>query len=343
MQIPRLLIFDPDDYTASVLQDMLAIRGFVAPVVSEESFLAKEVSRQEPDILLFNYHFGRHAMLQSFTRLRQAVPQLATMALAAPGTAMRDLRDWMARTGAIDTIVEKPLTDERFDAALRQVAVACRQRAATDVSTPHWPSAAASDGKQRRLARLEEMAVLVTDMRRGARMESDLNPGDHFDRINAFLGEQCSLVHVAQGTVIKCGGGGLLATFTGVARAHLALRCAIQLRGSKLDIKDPPAQRFGIGVCGGLVLTGFLGHGSDPGYDITGATVDAAVRLSRMCGGSEILTTRATLESARFPENAFVRERGPAPDIDDIVYNLVMPPATTPKLPADHEMTRSFT
>jgi class 3 adenylate cyclase len=296
MYVPRLMVFDPDDYTASVLQDMLSTRGFVAPVVREESLLHDETIRHRPDVLVFNFHYGRHATLETFIRLRETNRPLATMALAAPGAAIRDLRDWIARTGAIDTVVEKPLTDESFDAALDEMKRLLAQRAA---SAPPQDRATSS---QPASARLVELAVLATDLRRKVDAPSRLHPSAYFGGIAALLAEQTGLIREAQGTVLRRSGGGLLATFSGAARAHLALRCSMKLLSSQPVEEMLQAAHFGIGVSSGLALAGFLGNGSGVRYDIAGATVDLALSLARRAGPGRILTDAATLSSARLPE-----------------------------------------
>jgi class 3 adenylate cyclase len=300
MYVPRLMVFDPDDYTASVLQDMLAVRGFVAPVVHEEHLLDDETLRCKPDVLVFNYHFGRHSCLEILARMRNRPEPPAIMALAAPGAAARDLRDWIARTGAIDTVIEKPLTDEGFDSALREMKDIVSRRARTA------PRETADVGAR---ARLLELAVLATNVRRNHAASGDLQPSAYFESIAAMLAEHDRVIRAAQGTVLRRSGGGLIATFAGPARTHLALRCSLKLLAARATVNHAEASHFSIGVSNGLVLAGFLGNGSGVRYDIAGATVDQAIALARIAGPGHIVTNAATLEAARFPASALALRR----------------------------------
>ncbi len=314
MLIPRLLVFDPDDYTARVLQDMLASSGFVAPIVLDDAVLCAEVDRHRPDIVVVNFHFGRAGLLDTVARLRRAAPGCAVLALAAPGAALRDLQDWSARTGSIDAIVEKPVSGERIDAALRALAAGRPARRA--------------DGQARApvQARFAELAVLVTELRRPLGVLPQLQPAEFFERVEALNAEHARQVRAADGSVLRLGGGGLVATFAGPARAHLALRCALRLLGahavSAADLE------LAVGLCSGLAVTGFLHSGGAGQYEVAGAAVELAARLSRAAPAGCALADRDTLISAGATQPHVRQQPVRVPGVESAV--VCLDPAAAP-------------
>lgn len=336
MLIPRVLIFDDDDYTAAVLQDVLARRGFVAPIVSDGAMLMPQISRERPDILVFNFHYGRNGPLDCVARLHRSAARPAILALAAPGTPLRGLRDWMARTGAIDAVIEKPLADGALDDALRQLAaVACgREHAGSYRPDAIGENVCSGDNGTR--ARLTERAILVTDLR--PTHAAGIEPGQSFDRINLALARQSQLVRRHQGSVVDTTAHGMVCAFAGAGRAHFALRCALDLQQ---EIKEHRLDA-GIGVCSGVVLDGLLQSASGARYTVAGAAAALASRLAVSASGGQLLTDADTLAAAHLAESGVTATAVPLPGFNTEILSLQPPTAasnTAPLAATSHRET----
>ena len=304
----RLLLLDREDYSAGILLDELRRKGFGEVVrVHDPAGIERGLADATPDVVIFNYHFHHKESLAECSRVKQLAPHTAIVAVVSAGPAMRLVRDWARETREIDVVIEKPLSDERFFLVLRDLADAKHasrtQQSRLERLSNLVPEGALSaiERSAREEAELFEAAVVFTDIRRSSRLITTLPPQDYFALLNRSLSAQAHVVEIHSGSVVKFTGDGLLAVFRGMGRAHLALRCA-------LELAKPLAQEplpFGVGAAQGLILAGFVGdsHAATRRrqYDVIGSTVHLAARLCSLAGDGEVVATRALHTAARLP------------------------------------------
>lgn len=298
MKNARLLLFDSDAYTASVLMDELARRGFgAARSVASTLELPPALEELPPDAVVFNYHTDQPDSLVVCSTIKLMAPNAAVIAIVSPGPALKVVRTWATQTRSIDVIIEKPLSDDRFFMALQDLLKARQstrllEQRAERLSNLVPEGAAEADAAGE--AEMFEAAVLFTDIRGSSQAIRKMPPRDFFRLLNALLSEHSKLVRQFDGAVIKYTGDGVMAVFRGMGRSYLALRCALELARSGGNGELP----FGVGVAEGLVLAGLIGDSNRDGqrrqYDLVGATVHLAARLCSMAGAAEVVTTRST-------------------------------------------------
>jgi len=295
----RLMLIDSDAYTSSVLMEDLARRGYVnVKAVANPLELPALLESVQPDMVIFNYPSDQPESLSVCTIVKLLAPQTAIIAIVAPGPALKTVRNWSQKTQCIDVLIEKPLSDERFFMALRdllQVKVSLRelQLKSERLSrlVPEGAMSAVESGVDSE-AELFEAAVLFTDIRGSSQLIREMPPRSFFKLLNQTLSAQSHQIRQHQGSVIKYTGDGVMAIFRGMGRSYLALRCALDLAAASNTHELP----FGVGVAEGLVLAGLLGDSSRAGqrrqYDVIGATAHLAARLCAMADSGEVIATR---------------------------------------------------
>ena len=144
-----------------------------------------------------------------------------------------------------------------------------------------------------------EAAILFTDLRRSTALASALAPPALFDAINRSLSAQAGCVRRWGGTVVKFTGDGLLANFRGRGRAHLALRCALELQQD--SAAREPDLPIGVGVAEGVVMKGLIGEPGNQLFDVIGATVHLAARLCASAQDGETVITPRLMRAAGLP------------------------------------------
>lgn len=312
MKNSRLMLVDGDPYTSSVLMGDLSRRGFDSVrAVAGNLELAECLRLDQPDIVIFNYHFDQPDSLGSCGIIKLSSPLSSIVVIVSPGPALKAVRLWEKQNRCIDAIIEKPLSDERFFTTLDDLLKvkessrrleAKAERLANLVSES---ALSAIEGNFSNEAEMFEAAVLFTDMRDSSRLIREIPPRDFFLTLNQLLSAHAQQIKRYEGSVIKYTGDGVLAVFRGMGRSYMALRCAIELAGTGNNQKLP----FGVGVAEGLVLGGLIGDSNQAGqrrqYDVIGATVHLAARLCGMASAGEIITTRNF--------NAVVKIAKPAP------------------------------
>lgn len=301
MKNARILLFDSDNYTSTVLMDELARRGFGAARSVANAFdLPFVLEELQPDVIVFNYHFEHPDSLVVCSTIKLMAPQASIIAIVSPGPALKAVRSWAKQTSSIDMIIEKPLSDDRFFMALQDLlrvkesTRALEERAKRLSSLVPEGALSAAEADWTGEAEMFEAAVLFTDIRGSSQAIRRMPPRDFFKLLNALLSEHSKLVRQFEGSVVKYTGDGVLAVFRGMGRSYLALRCALALARSGGNAELP----FGVGVAEGLVLAGLIGDSNRDGqrrqYDVIGATVHLAARLCSMAGAAEVVTTRST-------------------------------------------------
>lgn len=284
-----ILLIDPDAYTSGLLADALGDMGYASVAIAHSAAEASSMlAKHSFGAVLLNFQSDSRDMLACCATVKRSDSRLPVIVITAPGPALAEVRRWQADTASIDAIIEKPLRDSRLQQAL--VALVSTRRAAqrSDRLARLIPIEAvnAVDGPE--TPAMIEQAVLFTDLRRSTHLAVSLGPRVLFERVNVALSAQAKVVRQAGGSVIKFTGDGLLATFRGSGRNHLALRCALALQPLS---EAPGALPFGIGLASGLTITGFIGEPDQRHYDVIGATVHLAARLCALAGSGEVVAT----------------------------------------------------
>ncbi|RYY90864.1 MAG: adenylate/guanylate cyclase domain-containing protein [Comamonadaceae bacterium] len=306
MPAMRVFLIDSDDDSAAWLLDQLRQQGFgdvtrLAPGPD----LPDLAGRARPDLILLNHHFDRPGDLVACAGARRAAPEAVVVALAAAGPTLRQLRQWAGTHGGIDAVLEKPLAEGALRARLLELATNAQATQALQARAQRLARLVpegAMDAIEGRDGGGEDMfaaAVLFTDVRRSSDLITRVAPRDYFRLLDCLLSAQAEQVRRFHGAVVKYTGDGLMAVFRGMARSHLALRCAAELAADPSQRLQP----YGVGVAEGLVLAGLVGASGDPArrsqYDVVGATVHLAARLCAMAGPAEVVATRAAHAASR--------------------------------------------
>lgn len=308
----RFLLIDPNDYTASVLAGDLALRGYADVVrISGGEQLPGDLEQNPPDVVIFNHHAEQPGQLEACRILRQRAAAAAIVVIVSPGPVLKSVREWARQSGCIDTILEKPLSGERFFPVVdhlvrsRERVRRLERRSSSLERLVTAPALSTLDDSTASGAQLFDAAVLFTDIRGSSRLIREQPVQHFFQDLNDVLSLQSAEIVRHEGSVIKYTGDGLLAVFRGMGRAYLALRCAISMAG-RVDRYPLP---FGIGVAEGLVIGGLIGDSRSSGqrqqYDVIGATVHLASRLCAMAASGEVIAPKSM--------NAVSRMREPAP------------------------------
>lgn len=203
MQNAKLLLIDADAYTADVLMEDLEDRGYASVTRIENSLVfPANMAADEFDLVIFNYHFHDTSALLNCNAIKSILPKTALVVIASTGPAIKHVRDWAEKTGVIDVVVEKPLSDERFFLMIADL-IKTHHTAATlqkraDRLANIVPEAALnavdSDSKVLNEAEMNEAAVLFTDIRSSSEAIINLAPRDFFTALNNTLSIQSKII-----------------------------------------------------------------------------------------------------------------------------------------------------
>ena len=72
------------------------------------------LAHAKPDAVIFNYQSDKPDSLSACTTIKLLAPQAAVIAIVSPGPPLKVVRAWSQQTRCIDSIVEKPLSDENL-------------------------------------------------------------------------------------------------------------------------------------------------------------------------------------------------------------------------------------
>ena len=296
-----LLLIDPDRYTADLLAETLRGMGYVAlNKVHNACNASAALDTQRFQAVILNFQSDQPDMLVCCATARLSDPDLPVIVITVPGPGLAEVKQWQNHTCSIDAIIEKPLRHKQLEQILGALVSARQARSRSDRLAQLMPAEAAHAADSSESALMIEQVVLFTDLRRSTNLAVALGPLLLFERVNAALSAQAQVVRKCGGTVIKFTGDGLMATFRGSGKNHLALRCALALQPLS---GTPSALPFGIGLAAGLTITGFIGEPEQRHYDVIGATVHLAARLCALAGPGEIVTTAQTNRHSGISQN----------------------------------------
>lgn len=323
----HVVVVDPEDHVVALLRERFAEHGHEARrCAPEPEALREALASGAVDAVVVDYHADRPGDLVACELAKAFDPSLPVIAIATPGLASRDIAAWNAAHRCVDQVVRKPLAGDSLVQALE--ALAGRRRADARAGRyagllPEDSVRWADSGSDR--PALAEMAVLFTDIRRSTQLASTLPLPEWFAAMNRCLTDQAEIVHAHRGSVVKFTGDGMLASFRGRGRAHVAFRCAVDLQGLDRDAAYRDTLRTGIGVAEGLVMSGPIGAPGRQQYDVIGATVHLAARLCSLAHEGEIIATPRLVRAAGFtgavpPTPRHVQLRGFAAPIECVSF-----------------------
>ena len=334
MQKSKIMLFDSDEYTRSILIRDLAAHGFDHPIVIlNTENLPNVLEDSNLDIMIFNYHYHQSDSLNLCSSIKSLQPNTSIIAIVSPGPALKAVRLWAKQTKSIDVIIEKPLSAEQFFKMLTDLLINKEAERMLEGKAKRLanliPEVALStlERSSNNDAELFEATVLFTDIRRSTKLITEMAPREYFDLLNKILSLQTKYIKQFEGSVIKYTGDGLMAIFKGMGRSYLGLRCALELARNAQDTK----LQFGIGVAQGIVLAGFIGDSHQSGqrmqYDVIGATVHLASRLCAIADAGEVITTKSVNAVAKLstptPKSiGGIPVRGFERNIDCVSFNL---------------------
>lgn len=159
-----------------------------------------------------------------------------------------------------------------------------------------------------RAGRVEQVTLLLCDMRGFTRLVEHLSPSDTVTFVNTYLDVVCPPIAGAGGVIDKFMGDGVLAFFEGggnEARALMAARQILQVVERPLPGSSEPV-RVGIALHSGEVLVGTVGPRTRREYTMIGDAVNLVARLEEMnkIYGSAIVASAATMEGLGERERA---------------------------------------
>lgn len=336
MQIENanLILFDSDDYTSTLILDVLARMALTSVRhVRSALNLPETIQSACPDLVIFNYHSEHPDSVIICNTIRLICPEAAIIAIASPGPALKSVRKVASSTGCIDEILEKPLSEELMCLAVKDLLknklLKKELESRTEKLEMMLPEAVLNvvNHASANEAEMFEAAVLFSDIRGSSRLIQEMPARDFFKLLNEFLSEQSRLIKQYEGSVIKYTGDGVMAIFRGMGRSYLALRCGLELvessKSSNLDC--------GVGISEGLVLAGLIGDAHQSGqrrqYDVIGANVHLASRLCTMANAGEVIATKRINQAARVntPEPrdiGSINVRGFDADIECIAFDI---------------------
>lgn len=172
-----------------------------------------------------------------------------------------------------------------------------------------------------RSGRLEEVTLLLCDIRGFTKMSEKLTPVDTVAFINAYLELVCPSIISAGGVIDKFMGDGVLAFFEGGGHAGRGLNAARRVAGvsGKARTKNGDAINLGVALHSGVVLVGTIGPRSRREYTIISDTVNTLSRLEEMnkkfgsviCVSEKTISETAPDQRAGFigPETVPIRGR----------------------------------
>lgn len=286
MQALHIAVLDPDPHTRDLLLSLLRQAGF-ASVKAYTEIPADAAA----DVLLCNLPVNDTTTEQRLRRLKRDRPQAAIIILCAPGPSLRAVQAWQGSAQLIETVLSKPLQPQALRDALHAVQQRLQAQHALLANNRRLASNLTGDAVRAMLQdnnsdRIEQRAILFTDVRGSTALLESLSATHFFSALNSLLTAQSACVRENEGEVIKFTGDGMMATFSGFGHAYRAVRCARQLQ----DLGRAEARiQFGIGLAEGLVMCGFVGDDVRRQYDVLGANVHLAARLCSQAKREQIL------------------------------------------------------
>jgi len=274
----RVLIVDSDVHGAQALARLVEQHGYPAPELALSVWKAMEsVEDSLPDVVVFSLYYPNVDPLLFCRALKQAHPRLPIMVITSSGASLGEIETLGVLAGGLDAVLERPLDEARFLAALQQVLA--KRKLLTPSSIM---GAAQAISNREHSVELAARTILFTDVRGSTQLLETTTTQMFFKELNYKLTQQVAVVRQFSGDVVKFTGDGLMASFQGFDRLTQAVRCALKI----LELEKEQAYQhlsmpFGQGLCDGLVVCGFVGEEKHERPDIFGWPVHLAARL---CG-----------------------------------------------------------
>ncbi len=135
-----------------------------------------------------------------------------------------------------------------------------------------------------RAGRVEEVTLLLCDIRGFTRISEPLTPADTVTLVNAYLDVVCPQIVDSGGVIDKFMGDGVLAFFEGGGNAARALGAARQILAAieRTSLPTPKPIRVGIALHTGPVLVGTVGPRTRREYTMIGDAVNTVARLEEL-------------------------------------------------------------
>ena len=132
--------------------------------------------------------------------------------------------------------------------------------------------------------RVEEVTLLLCDIRGFTRISEPLTPADTLALVNAYLDVVCPQIVESGGVIDKFMGDGVLAFFEGGGHASRALNAARQILAAigRATLPTPKPIRIGIALHTGAVLVGTVGPRTRREYTMIGDAVNTVARLEEL-------------------------------------------------------------
>ncbi len=148
---------------------------------------------------------------------------------------------------------------------------------------------------QERPARIEELTLLLCDIRGFTQISERLSPQETVTFVNAYLDVVCPPIVASGGVIDKFMGDGVLAFFEGGGHASRALEAARRILASVA--RDGDGVRVGVALHTGEVLIGSIGPRSRREYTIISDAVNTLSRLEELNKqfGSTVVASGHTL------------------------------------------------
>jgi class 3 adenylate cyclase len=162
-------------------------------------------------------------------------------------------------------------------------------------------------GALERAGRIEELTLLMCDIRGFTRLVERLSPAETVAFVNGYLDAVCPPITDAGGVIDKFMGDGVLAFFEGGGNASRALSAARRILEAvgRAQLAGTPV-RVGIALHSGEVLVGTVGPRTRREYTIISDAVNTLSRLEKLnkTYGSTIVASDATIANVNEPERA---------------------------------------
>lgn len=135
-----------------------------------------------------------------------------------------------------------------------------------------------------RAGRVEEVTLLLSDIRGFTRLSERLSPADTVALVNAYLDAVCPPVLGSGGVIDKFMGDGVLAFFEGGGHASRALAAARHILASIDRARFPGGEKVSVGIAlhSGDVLVGTVGPRTRREYTIISDAVNTVSRLEEL-------------------------------------------------------------
>ena len=251
-----MLIVDSDVHSAQALARLMELHGYPAPVLASSVWKAMEsVEDSLPDVVVFSLYYPNVDPLLFCRALKQAHPLLPIMVITSPGASLGEIETLGVLAGGLDAVLEQPLDEARFFAALEEVLAKRKLLSPSSVR-----EAAQAISFRHSSVELAARTILFTDVRGSTQLLEATTTQTFFEVLNHKLTQQCAAVRQFSGDIVKFTGDGLMASFQGFDRLTQAFQCALKI----LELEKAHADQHlpmpvGQGLCDGLVVCAFVG------------------------------------------------------------------------------------